>query len=319
MSELYLFDQRYRSEYGIIAGLDEAGRGPLAGPLVACAVVLPSDFDNEILNDSKKLTDKKRRTLKPLIEELALIISLGIVSPAEIDKNRMAWAVRVSFKRAMSSVVSKADVFLIDGNSVSGLNAPCRFIVKGDSKSLAIAAASVIAKVTRDDLMLQAHKKYPEYGFDHHKGYGTKEHITVIKKIGPSPIHRMSFAPLSQIYQTGQMSLFPVDPLNHGKAAELRAARFYENLGFEIIEMNWRSPFGEIDIIAKKGNSVVFIEVKSTHTGGEKQALQKIDKKKIIRLKNAALEWISHTSYTGEYTMEAALVSNGIITGIPIP
>ncbi len=318
MSNLYLFDERYRSEYGVIAGLDEAGRGPLAGPLVACAVILQGSFRNEILNDSKKLTDKTRRMLKPLIEESAVRISLGVVSSSEIDKNRMAWAVRTSFKRAMKPLIKQSDVFLIDGNSVSGLEAPSRFIVKGDSKSLSIAAASVIAKVTRDDIMLEAHKEYPEYGFSSHKGYGTAAHLKALKAIGPSPIHRMSFAPLCNIYQTGQMSLFPLDIPNPGKAAEMLAARYYEKLGFTVIERNWRSPEGEIDLIIRKNNSVIFIEVKSTLTGHSREALEKINKAKIARIRNAAEAWIATTSYGGTCLLEGALVEAGSVQRIPV-
>ncbi len=319
MSELYLFDQRYRLEYGVIAGLDEAGRGPLAGPLVACAIVLSPDFDNEILTDSKKLTDKSRRQLKPVIEDSAEAVSLGVVTSSEIDRYRMAWAVRTSFRRAMTALHSTADVFLIDGNSVTGLNAPSRFFVKGDSKSLSIAAASVIAKVTRDDIMLKAHEEYPDYGFNRHKGYGTAAHISAIRKKGPSPIHRMSFAPLSNMYQTGQMSLFPPAPPNPGRAAEMRAARHYENLGFRVLERNWRSSSGEIDLILEKEASVVFVEVKSTLTGGEKRALQKIDEKKLARLRNVAVEWMAETAYQGDCSLEAALITPDGILRIPFP
>ena len=318
VSELFLFDRRYISEYGVIAGLDEAGRGPLAGPLVACAVILASDFDNEILTDSKKLSDRSRRRLLPLIRQGAQAVSLGIVEPSEIDKNRMAWAVRTSFKRAMAPLLDLADVFLIDGNSVTGLEAPSRFLVRGDSKSLAIAAASVIAKVTRDDIMIKAHQEYPGYGFDRHKGYGTAAHIEALGKVGPSPIHRMSFAPLNSWYQTGQMSLFPLDSPNSGRAAEIKAARHYENLGFSVVERNWRSPAGEIDLILKKDDVLLFVEVKSTLTGREKDALQKIDGNKLSRIRSAAEEWMADKGYNGDCALEAALVTPGCTTRIPL-
>ncbi|MCD6589341.1 MAG: ribonuclease HII [Candidatus Fermentibacteraceae bacterium] len=309
MSERYLFDQSYRLEYGVIAGLDEAGRGPVAGPLVACAVVMRDDFDHGTLNDSKKLTDRVRRQLKPVIEDAARQISLGIVSSSEIDSNRMAWAVRTSFKRAMVPLIQRTDMFLVDGNSVSGLDVPVRFLVRGDSKSLSIAAASVIAKVTRDDMMIEAHRRYPRYGFDRHKGYGTAEHLKIIKDIGPSPIHRMSFAPLSRWYQTGQMSLFPLNAPDTGKAAEQRAARFYSNLGFTLLERNWFSSYGEIDLILRKKGVVYFVEVKSTLSGREKRALQKIDAAKLARIRNAAEDWMAATGYTGECALEAVLVT----------
>lgn len=317
-SELYLFDQRYRSEYGVIAGLDEAGRGPLAGPLVACAVILPASFDNSVLTDSKKLTDCSRRRLKPLIEESAEAFSMGIVTSGEIDRNRMAWAVRSSFKRAIEPLRSAADVFLIDGNSVADIDAPSRFFVKGDSKSLSIAAASVIAKVTRDDIMVDAHKQYPEYGFNRNKGYGSAEHIAVLEKIGPCPLHRMSFDPLRTLYSTGQMSLFPMNPPDPGRAAEMQAARHYENLGYTVLARNWRCSAGEIDLILEKNSSVIFVEVKSTLVGREKQALEKIDCKKLQRIKNAAIEWINRNSYRGDCALEAALVTPGSTVRIPL-
>ncbi len=318
MSERFLFDQHYRLEYGVIAGLDEAGRGPVAGPLVACAIVMHDDFDNEILNDSKKLTDRVRRQLKPVIESSARQISVGVVSSEEIDRNRMAWAVRTSFRRAMAPLIKHTDMFLVDGNSVSGLDVPVRFLVRGDSKSLSIAAASVIAKVTRDDMMVEAHRIYPQYGFDRHKGYGTAEHLKVIREIGPCPAHRMSFAPLSRWYQTGQMSLFPLKLPDTGKAAEQRAARFYRNLDFTVLERNWFSSSGEIDLILKKNDTVYFVEVKSSLTGREKQALQKIDAAKLARIRNAAEEWMTATGYAGECTLEAILVTADSAERIPL-
>jgi ribonuclease HII len=317
-SDLYLFDQRYRSEYGVIAGLDEAGRGPLAGPLVACAVILPGNFDNSVLTDSKKLTDSKRRRLKPLIEESAVAVALGIVTSVEIDQYKMSWAVKNSFKRAMEPLQHLADVFLVDGNSVAGLSAPSRFLVKGDSKSLSIAAASVIAKVTRDDIMLKAHEEYPDYGFNRHKGYGTAAHIKVLAGKGPCPLHRMSFAPLSSLHRTGQMSLFPVNSPDPGGAAEFLAARHYENLGFRVLARNWRSASGEIDLILLKNSAVYFVEVKSTLTGREKEAIEKIDAVKLQRIRNTAAEWITLNGYRGDCVLEAALVSQGCTIRIPL-
>ena len=188
-----LFDREHRQRYGCIAGVDEAGRGPLAGPLVASAVILPDDFSHPLLNDSKKLTDRRRRELLPLIKEKAVAFSTGVVSHAEIDQNRMSWAVRNSFRRAMEPLSEQADLFLVDGNSVPNLDYPSLFIVKGDSKSLSIAAASIVAKVTRDLMMGEYHRIYPAYGFDQNKGYGTKIHYEGLAEVGPCEIHRKSF------------------------------------------------------------------------------------------------------------------------------
>ncbi len=319
MNDLYLFDEEYRSACGSLAGLDEAGRGPLAGPLVACAVILPADFHSDVLTDSKKLTDPVRRELKKLIEDSALGISLGIVTHSEIDGNRMSWAVRTAFRRAMAPLSSKAGVFLVDGNGVPGLEYPCRFIVKGDSKSLSIAAASVVAKVTRDDMMLRAHTEYPKYGFNRHKGYGTREHIAAIESLGPCPIHRMSFEPLRTMFQTGQLTLFPREARGPGRAAEGGAAEYYQRLGFTVLCRNWRCPQGEIDLILSRGDTVVFVEVKSSFTGFEEMALHRVTPGKVERISRAASVWLANEGFTGPCRLECLIVSPGGMEAIPIP
>ncbi len=181
--------------------MDEAGRGPLAGPLVAAVVILPRETVLTEVDDSKKLSGSKRRRLFPLIIEESKYCSTGIVESSEIDMVGMAEAVRLSFTRAAGALGIPVDLFLIDGLPVRNLNIPAEFIVKGDSKSLSIAAASIIAKVTRDDIMIKADGKYPGYGFASNKGYGTRDHIEAIRKFGPSPIHRMSFAPMKNDMQ----------------------------------------------------------------------------------------------------------------------
>ncbi|MCD4701856.1 MAG: ribonuclease HII [Candidatus Aegiribacteria sp.] len=198
---LHLFDENFRSKYPVFAGIDEAGRGPHAGPLIAAAVMFPPDTVLKGVNDSKKLSDSKRRQLFPVIIEESKYFSTGIVESTEIDTVGMAEAVRLSFTRTAGALGIPVDLFLIDGLPVKNLNIPAEFIVKGDSKSLSIAAASIIAKVTRDDIMIEADRKYPGYGFASNKGYGTKDHIKAISKLGPSPIHRMSFAPMKNDIQ----------------------------------------------------------------------------------------------------------------------
>jgi ribonuclease HII len=157
-------------------------------------VVFPGQTVLNEVNDSKKLSSSKRKRLFPVIIEKSEYCSTGIVEPSEIDTVGMAEAVRLSFTRAARGI--PADLFLIDGLPVKNLNIPAEFIVKGDSKSLSIAAASIIAKVTRDDIMIEADRNYPGYGFASNKGYGTRDHIEAIRKLGPCPIHRMSFAPM---------------------------------------------------------------------------------------------------------------------------
>ena len=176
-----------------ICGVDEAGRGPLCGPVVAAAVILPDGYLPEGLNDSKKLTDKKRRELFPIIKEQAVAYGIGLASHEEIDEINILQATYLAMERALAQLTVKADLALIDGNRSKDFGLPVKTVVKGDSLSANIAAASVLAKVTRDDLMLELAEKYPEYGFDVHKGYGTKAHYAALREHGASPIHRMTF------------------------------------------------------------------------------------------------------------------------------
>ena len=176
-----------------ICGVDEAGRGPLAGPVCAAAVILPDHLEIPGLNDSKKLTDKKRRELFPIIKEQAIAYGIAFASEKEIDEINILQATFLAMQRALDQLPVKPDLALIDGNREKDFGIPVRTVVKGDSLSLNIAAASVLAKVTRDDLMLEMAETYPEYSFDVHKGYGTKAHYAALTQHGPCPIHRMSF------------------------------------------------------------------------------------------------------------------------------
>ncbi|GJM15432.1 MAG: hypothetical protein DHS20C13_07590 [Thermodesulfobacteriota bacterium] len=177
----------------IPAGVDEAGRGPLAGPVVAAAVVLPDDCIIEGLDDSKKLTHTKRARIYKAIESLAISYAIGIVEPEEIDRINILQAALLAMEISVKKLTTKPDYLLIDGNQRTSLLLMQETIVKGDSKSCSIAAASIIAKVTRDLIMEEYHKQYPEYNFKGHKGYPTKEHYEAIKEHGPCPIHRKSF------------------------------------------------------------------------------------------------------------------------------
>ena len=176
-----------------ICGVDEAGRGPLAGPVCAAAVILPRGLELPGLNDSKKLTDKKRRELFPIIKEQAIAYGIGFASHEEIDEINILQATYLAMERALQQLEGKADFAIIDGNRAKDFGIPVRTVIKGDSLSASIAAASVLAKVSRDDIMLEMAEKYPEYGFEVHKGYGTKAHYEALRAHGHSPIHRMSF------------------------------------------------------------------------------------------------------------------------------
>ncbi len=176
------------------AGCDEAGRGCLAGPVVAAAVILPPKFKNTILDDSKKLTEKKRYALREIIEKEALAWAVGIVSPEEIDKINILNASFLAMHRAIDQLKVKPEQLLIDGNRFNPYNnIPHHCIIKGDGKYLAIAAASVLAKTYRDDLMLELHEKYPNYDWNSNKGYPTKKHRLAIREFGITPHHRKTF------------------------------------------------------------------------------------------------------------------------------
>lgn len=201
MSEMFAFENKYREAgYRYICGVDEAGRGPLAGPVCAAAVILPADVDIPGLNDSKKLTDKKRRELFPVICDKAVAYGIAFADHDEIDEINILQATYLAMERAIAKLAIKPDFALIDGNRAKDFGIPLETIVGGDGRSASIAAASILAKVTRDDYMLEMAKLYQEYGFDVHKGYGTKAHYAAIAQHGPSPIHRMTF--LKKLYGT---------------------------------------------------------------------------------------------------------------------
>ena len=191
----YSYEQAaLESGFKHICGVDEAGRGPLAGPVCAAAVILPIGLEIEGLNDSKKLSEKKREALYDVIIEKAIDYHIAFGSVEEIEEHNILNATYLAMNRAIEGLNIKADFALIDGNRIpAGITVPCETVVKGDAKSCSIAAASILAKVTRDRLMLEEDKKYPEYNFKKHKGYGTKEHTDAILKYGVSPIHRPSF------------------------------------------------------------------------------------------------------------------------------
>ena len=179
--------------YEIICGVDEAGRGPLAGPVCAAAVILPPNVELPGLNDSKKLTDKRRRELMPLIKEKAIAYGIAFADHNEIDEINILQATYLAMERALDMLSVKPQLALIDGNRAKDFGLPVQTVVHGDSLSASIAAASVLAKVTRDDYMLELAKEYPQYGFDIHKGYGTKAHYAALTEFGACQIHRQSF------------------------------------------------------------------------------------------------------------------------------
>lgn len=190
----YSFEKELISEgYGVVCGIDEAGRGPLAGPVCAAAVILPTDLEIDGLNDSKKLTEKKREALFDVVKEKALAYSIVMVDEKVIDEINILQATLLAMRNAVEGLEIKPDAALIDGNQKPGLGIEERTVVKGDAKSMSIAAASILAKVSRDRFMLELDEKYPQYQFAKHKGYGTKLHYECIEQFGISPVHRLTF------------------------------------------------------------------------------------------------------------------------------
>ena len=199
MTELWTLENEiYAEGYSLICGVDEAGRGPLAGPVYAAAVILPRGLNIEGLDDSKKLTEKKREALFDPIRERAIACGIAFATVEEIEELNILNATFLAMNRAIEQLDPVPELALIDGNRNTGIRFPSRCVVKGDANCADIAAASVLAKVTRDRYMLEMAEKYPEYHFEQHKGYGTKLHYDALREYGPSPIHRMSF--LKKLY-----------------------------------------------------------------------------------------------------------------------
>ncbi len=199
MTELWTLENEiYNEGFTLLCGVDEAGRGPLAGPVCAAAVMLPRGHVIEGLNDSKKLTEKRREELYDVIRSESVSYGIAFASVEEIETLNILGATFLAMNRAIKQLSPAPELALIDGNRTKGIEVPARCVVKGDSKCADIAAASVLAKVTRDRYMLEMAEKYPQYHFEQHKGYGTTLHYAALREFGPSPIHRMSF--LKKLY-----------------------------------------------------------------------------------------------------------------------
>ena len=194
MTELWMLENEiYDEGFTLLCGVDEAGRGPLAGPVCAAAVMLPRGLVIAGLNDSKKLTEKRREELYDVIRGECIACGIAFASVEEIETLNILGATFLAMNRAIAQLSPAPELALIDGNRTKGIEVPARCVIKGDAKCADIAAASVLAKVTRDRYMLEMAEKYPQYHFEQHKGYGTKQHDEALREFGPSPIHRMSF------------------------------------------------------------------------------------------------------------------------------
>ena len=275
-----LFEYDKSLNIKLLCGVDEVGRGPLAGDVYAAAVILPENANLPGLNDSKKLSEKKREVLYDLIVSQAISYCVASATVEEVDHFNISKAVFLAMQRAVDGLSVNPDYVLIDGNRCPDtLRQPCSCLVKGDAISASIAAASILAKVSRDRYMVQMAKQYPEYEFQKNKGYGSKDHYRAIMEHGPTPIHRKTF--LKNLTEGNLPNAHAV-----GVAGEQAAAKHYLDLGYEVVKRNYRSTYGEIDLILKNENYLVFAEVKTRKQGSlmtPAVAVTPQKQKKIIR------------------------------------
>jgi len=254
-----------------IAGIDEVGRGPLAGPVVAGIVIMPPGLQIPGVYDSKALSEKKRQSIAEEIKSSSICWSLGWADEKLIDEINILQATYVAMARALESLKTRPDALLIDGLKGSWIpDIPSQFIKGGDQASHSIAAASILAKVARDEYMQKYHEIYPQYGFVDNKGYGTAKHRDAIRNIGACPIHRQSF----------------LNKVKTGFYGQDVAAKYLQDKGLKLLEANYRVPRAEIDLIMQDGDYIVFVEVKyrrSTSHGLPREAIGTAKQKKILR------------------------------------
>ena len=290
----------------IIAGVDEAGRGPLAGPVVAAAVILPENHTIEGLRDSKKLSAKMRSKLFSIIHEHADGIGVGQASVKTIDKTNIRTATMKAMQMALGNLPVKPDKALIDGHPLTNQIIPNEGIIRGDNQIDSIKAASIIAKVTRDRMMEEYGRIFPEYGFQKHKGYGTKSHMKALSDFKATPIHRRTFKPVSKSMPTlGWLS----DNRRIGWMGEKLAALYLKQKGLSVLEMNRNChPYGEIDVIAKFGDESIFVEVKTAYKTDASQIDKKIDPSKLGKLSHAIQVYQNETGLIGDFRIDGISV-----------
>ena len=299
----------WEAGYDLVAGIDEVGRGPLAGPVVAAAVILPKECKIEGVNDSKKLSAKKREELYDIILEKAVSYGIGVVSNERIDEINILQATYEAMREALSQLKPKAEYILADAVTIPMVSTPQRGIIKGDAKSMSIGAASIVAKVYRDRIMEAYEEVYPGYGFASNKGYGAAEHIEGIRKQGITPIHRKTFVK-NFLPQDGDTAT------DKGHRGEVLAAKQMEKMGYEILERNFHALKGEIDIIAKKDNVIVFTEVKyrkNEEMGTPAEAVNHWKQQHIIRAAKAyiAQKCLMEMGYDFRFDVAEVLTSEG--------
>lgn len=336
--KLLHFERRlWQQGVNLIAGVDEAGRGCLAGPVVAAAVILAPDCDIVGLDDSKKLSPSRRENLCAEIADKALFVGVGQVEAAEIDRLNILQASLKAMRLALEDLGTAPDRVLIDGHLPAQSPYPEQPIVDGDARSLSIAAASIVAKVSRDQLMRDYDERYPQYGFAGHKGYGSAEHMAALTAHGPCPQHRRSFAPVAELVAEPRSELFlsfeegiydcaklaeleriaqlikeatdqiVADELQAlreiyreqlqklgdvGLRGEGEAATYLQGLNYQVLARRYRAVGGEVDLVAKEGSELVFIEVKTSRGVGYPE--RRVDRAKRRRLTRVARHYLQH-------------------------
>jgi ribonuclease HII len=292
----------WREGMGLVAGVDEAGRGCLAGPVMAAAVVLPP-FPSfpwlALVRDSKALSPRSREELWAHIRREALMVAVAQVPPEEIDRVGIHVASLTAMAQAVASLPSLPQAVLVDGPwALPGLRCRQVPLVGGDARSLSVACASIVAKVERDRLMAELDALYPGYGFRRHKGYGTSAHWEAVRRLGPSPIHRLSF-----LEGRGDRAL--------GRQAEEAAVAYLAALGWEVLERNRRTPEGEIDVVARDGHELVFVEVKGRRSEAMGTPAEAITPRKRRRLVRAVLSYMQETGCQAQPRIDVVLVRLG--------
>ena len=279
-----------------VAGLDEAGRGSIAGPVTAGAVVLPHDAPDcpeAPIRDSKRLTPAQRERALRHIESIALAVGVGHCSAPEIDEIGIAPATRVAMRRALESLSLEPAYLLLDAFPLPGVVTPQLAIVRGDATCTSIAAASIVAKVARDRHMAEQDERHPGYGFARHKGYGTAEHIRNLERLGPSPIHRRTFAPLKLKLALGTET--PRQGL--GRTGEELARRRLVAEGRAVLAVNCRTRSGEIDLVTEKDGVVAFVEVRTTRGTAFGSPEESLTRRKLARMVRCAHEFLAERGW----------------------
>lgn len=289
----------YAAGHEFVAGIDEVGRGPLAGPVVAGVVILPKDCKIEGINDSKKLSAKKREELNDIILEKAISYGIGVVSPERIDETNISLAVFEAMRDAIGQLCPSPDFILADAVTIPHVPIPQKGIVKGDAKSASIGAASIIAKVYRDRLMTEYDKVYPEYGFASNAGYGSAAHMAALRVHGETPIHRKTFLRNFHEEETNR---------EKGVYGEELAVKQMKKMGYKILERNFKRAGGEIDIIAEKDGYTAFVEVKYRKGRAMGEPAEAVTRGKQENIIQTAEKYIYENGLEGDFRFDVAEV-----------